>query len=270
MQAWYDIITMRYSPPTLDIVKSPSASVAQLEDGTWHLEIPSAGRFGYRLAELDDHGSRRRQDFLWKPPISLSLQARVSSQSLPGTWGFGWWNDPFSFMMAYNKVVPRLPTLPQAAWFFHASAQNYLSFVDDQPATGFLAATFSSSKVPLPLLVLASPILSLTLHPKTAQLVRRLFRKVIRQAANLINTIETDWHSYNLQWETGQVSFLLDGVLLLETEIAPQSPLSLVMWVDNQYAALPPSGRLRFGTLSNPEPAWLEIKDIVVSELMPT
>jgi hypothetical protein len=266
MQAWYDITTMHYSPPTLDISKSASARVEQLEDSTWHLEIPAAGRFGYRLAELDDHGLLRRQNFPWNPPLSLSLQARVSSQGLPGTWGFGWWNDPFSFMMAYNKVVPRLPTLPQAAWFFHASPQNYLSFVDDQPASGFLAATFCSRKVPFALIVLTSPILSLALLSRTAQLVRRLFRKVARQASTLIHTVETDWHTYNLQWEPGRVSFLMDETFLFETVIAPQPPLSLVIWVDNQYAALPPTGRLKFGTLPNPEPAWLEIKDIVVKD----
>jgi hypothetical protein len=265
MRAWYDITTMRYSPPKLDISRSASARVEQLEDGTWHLEIPAAGRFGYRLAELDDHGSLRRRNFPWNPPLNLSLRARVSSQGLPGTWGFGWWNDPFSFMMAYNKVVPRLPTLPQAAWFFHASPQNYLSFVDDQPAAGFLAATFSSRKVPWALLVLTSPILTLTLLPKTAQLIRRLFRKVVLQASTLIQTDETDWHTYNLLWEPDRVGFHMDEILLLQTDISPQPPLSLVIWVDNQYAALPPSGRLKFGTLPNPEPAWLEIRDIVVS-----
>jgi hypothetical protein len=267
VQAWYDNTTMHYSPPTLDISKSSSASVAQLEDGSWHLEIPSAGRLGYRLAELDDHGSRRRQNFPWVPPLSLSLQARVSAQGLPGTWGFGWWNDPFSFMLAYNKVVPRLPTLPQAAWFFHASHQNHLSFVDDQPAAGFLAATFHSRKVPLALLALSSPVLALALLPGTAQLVRRLFRKVVWQASTLIHTIETEWHTYSLQWEPSHVSFHLDEIVLLETEITPQAPLSLVIWVDNQYAALPPSGRLKFGTLPNPEPAWLEIRNIIVTDL---
>jgi hypothetical protein len=266
MQAWYDITTMRYSPPTLHISKSHSSRVAQLEDGTWHLEIPSVARYGYHLAELDDHGSHPRKNFPWKPPLSLSLQARVSAQSLPGTWGFGWWNDPFSFMLAYSKLVPRLPTLPQACWFFHASPQNYLSFVDDQPASGFLAATFRSRKVPLALLALASPILSLSLLPTTAQLVRRLFRKVVQQASALIDILETEWHAYSVQWEPHRVSFHLDDTLLLETEIAPEPPLSLVIWVDNQYAALPPTGGLKFGTLPTPEPAWLEIRDIVVTD----
>jgi hypothetical protein len=266
MQAWYDNTTMTYRPPRLDISKSPSGRVTQLEDGTWHLEIPVGARFGYRLAQLDDYGSLRRHNFRWKPPFTLSLQACASAQDLPGTWGFGLWNDPFSFMLAYNKLVPRLPTLPQVAWFFHASPQNYLSFVDNQPANGFLAATFSSKKVPVALLVLSSPILALTLLPGTAQLIRRLFRRVVQQGSIQFRTSETEWHAYNLQWEPERVRFHLDGTQLFETEISPYPPMGLVIWVDNQYAALPPTGRIKYGTLPNHEPAWLEIRDIVIQD----
>jgi hypothetical protein len=35
-----------------------------------------------------------------------------------------------------------------------------------------------------------------------------------------------------------------------------------VIWIDNQYAALPPTGRLSFGALPNPQPAWIEISDL--------
>jgi hypothetical protein len=71
----------------------------------------------------------------------------------------------------------------------------------------------------------------------------------------------TEWHSYNLVWEPGQIRFCLDEEDILQTNIVPSSPLSLVIWVDNQYAALPPKGRLRYGTLPNPQPAWMEIRD---------
>jgi len=51
---------------------------------------------------------------------------------------------------------------------------------------------------------------------------------------------------------------------VLETEIAPPGPLGLVLWVDNQYAALPPDGRLRYGTLPNPEAAWVELEELEI------
>jgi hypothetical protein len=89
---------------------------------------------------------------------------------------------------------------------------------------------------------------------------------VIRQDAALVHTNVTEWHSYILEWQPGLVRLSLDGTEILSTNIAPISPLSLVIWVDNQYAALPPAGRLRYGTLPNPEPAWMEIRDLSIKE----
>jgi hypothetical protein len=250
----------------VNISQSPTATVVKMGELSWHLEIPANARRGYRLAQLDDHRSLPRRNFPWQPSLTLSLQARVSAQEIPGTWGFGLWNDPFSFLLAYNRVVPRFPALPDAAWFFHASPQNYLSFRDDLPASGFLAATFSSKKIPTAILVLASPALALTLIPNTAQMVRRTLRHVIRQDVSLIHTDVTEWHEYCMEWDLGQVRFSLDGTHILQTNISPCGPLSLVIWVDNQYASLPPRGRLRYGTLPNPDPVWMEIRELSLQE----
>jgi len=56
----------------------------------------------------------------------------------------------------------------------------------------------------------------------------------------------------------------VDGAEILRTPLAPRGPLGLVLWIDNQYAAWRPDGRLGFGTLANPA-AWLEIENIVAS-----
>jgi hypothetical protein len=263
IRKWYDNLTMALN---LHISRTPTAKVVKLVEDTWHLEIPANEKRFYRLAQLDDHGSLRRCDLLWRSPLKLYLLARVSAQDLPGTWGFGLWNDPFSFLIAYSGIVPRLPSLPDAAWFFHASSQNYLSLRDDIPASGFLAATFNSKKVPTGLLVLASPLLALTLIPVTAQLVRRQLRRVIYQDSVLIDTNVTEWHEYQMEWEDDQVRFHLDGIDILQTKVAPNSPMCLVIWVDNQYAALPPRGRVKYGTLPNPEPAWLEIRHLLIQK----
>ena len=250
----------------VNISQSPTARVEKTVEGSWHLEIPANARRGYRLAQLDDHGSLQRRNFPWQPPLKLSLQARLSAQEISGTWGFGLWNDPFSFLLSYNKAVPRFPSLPDAAWFFHASPQNYLSFRDDLPASGFLAATFSSKKVPTAMLAVGSPVLALTLFPGTAQVVRKLLRRAVQQDASLIHTSVMEWHEYSMEWDAGQVRFCLDGADILQTNISPSGPLSLVIWIDNQYAALPPNGRLRYGTLPNPEPAWMEIRELSMQE----
>ena len=115
---------------------------------TWHLKIPAGPGESYRLAQLDDDDNLRRQHFLWSPPLHLKLRARTSSSEIPGTWGFGLWNDPFSLSLGIGGGTRRLPTLPNAAWFFFASPQNYLSFRSDKPAQGFLAQTFQSPKIP--------------------------------------------------------------------------------------------------------------------------
>jgi hypothetical protein len=256
---------MIYAPPILNLSKTRDAQVVALGENSWRLNIFSNLKPNYRLAQIDDHSRLPRRDFHWKPPLTLNLQARVSSQDLPGTWGFGFWNDPFSFLLGGDRQLLRFPALPDAAWFFHASPQNYLSFRDDLPACGFLAATFSSNKVSPVLLALTSPALALTLLPKTAQLVRRMLRSQVRQSAVSIDLDVSEWHTYTLIWEDGMVRFSQDGIELLGTNITPCPPLSLVIWIDNQYAALPPVGRIRYGTLPNPESAWMEVRQIELS-----
>ena len=121
---------------------TPSASVRQAADG-WRMDIPAGPRGSYRLAQLDDYGraatyhSMRlpRRAFPWDSPltpreprgVALSLRARLSASNLPGTWGFGLWNDPFGFAIGFGGTRRRLPALPNTAWFFHASPENYLS-----------------------------------------------------------------------------------------------------------------------------------------------
>jgi hypothetical protein len=95
-----------------------------------------------------------------------------------------------------------------------------------------------------------------------ARWLRRLARRWVRQDACRLEIDPTQWHAYRLQWQAEQVRFWVDEALVLETAAAPRGPLGLVLWVDNQYAALPPDGRLRFGTLPNPRPAWLEIAEL--------
>jgi hypothetical protein len=61
------------------------------------------------------------------------------------------------------------------------------------------------------------------------------------------------------------VVFRLGGQVLLETEVSPGAPLGLVIWIDNQYAYWTPDGRLGYGTLTNRESAWLQIKSLELS-----
>ena len=122
---------------------TPNAEVCSLGDTGWRLTLPPGPEGEYRWAQLDDYLHRKRKDFLWRPPFRLKLRSRISSENVPGTWGFGLWNDPFSFSLGVGGASRRLPALPNAAWFFFAGDKNYLSFRDGSscqwvPDSGFL------------------------------------------------------------------------------------------------------------------------------------
>jgi hypothetical protein len=229
------------------------------------LLLPDGPTGRYRLAQLDDYtGSRCRKALPWGPPVELTLRARASAPDLPGTWGFGWWNDPFSVQLGLGGTGRRLPAPPNAAWFFYASPENHLAFSDDHPVHGFLCATFSAPRLPFPLLMLGLPALPLLAWPTTARLLRRLIPRFIAEDAAGLDLDVTSWHSYALTWREDAVVFQVDGEICFETMVVPRAPLGLVLWIDNQYMAFPPDGRLTFGTLANPE-ANLTLKDITVT-----
>lgn len=238
--------------------RTPGAQCERIHAGKWRLQIPAGPAGRYRLAQVDDYGGRPRKNFPWQPPFSLELTARASAAEIPGTWGFGVWNDPFGMAFLQGGGL-HLPTLPNAAWFFFASQPNYLSLRDDLPATGALAATFCAPRWPPALLALGLPFAPFLFWRPGAQILRRVGRRVVRQDAVRLDHDPRVESRYAVRWETGRVVLAVDDRPVLATAVAPQGPLGVVIWVDNQYAALPPDDRVRFGTLAAPEPAWIEI-----------
>ncbi len=285
------------------------ASVEEISDGVkYRLSIPAGLANKYRLAQLDDYTKSPRSSFPLRAPVSLGLSARVSSESIPGTWGFGLWNDPFGLSLGFGGNPFRLPALPNAVWFFGASEESYLSFKDPRAerrterlllrpqtkrassmppnsggsaqrevaASGFLAQTFRSPRFH-PLLILAGLAL-----PFSRKMSRRLLGKIIdedginlRSGRSLapIDALEnapyaeidiTQWHRYRLEWREERVRFEVDDLPVFESQVSPNPPLGLVIWIDNQFAAFEPEGKIGFGMLENPEPAWLEINDLKI------
>ncbi len=243
---------------------TPGATVTDVGPDAWTLEMPPGTKGNYRLAQLDDYATFPRKAFPWQPPLTLNVRACVSHPEHPGTWGFGFWNDPFSLSLGFGGGTRRFLALPNAAWFFYASSQNYLSFRDDLPANGFLAGTFRSPVWPAPILALGVPALPLLIWRVTAQPLRRLASRVILQDAAQLDIDATQWHLYRLSWQLDEVSFSVDGETVLETPISPQSPLGFVLWIDNQYAALPPGGGLAFGSLPSDSVSRLDVEDLQI------
>lgn len=239
---------------------TPGANVEDIsrseQRDIYRLSIPAGKADQYRLAQLDDYTKVTRRRFPLYFPLSLSLSARASSNTIPGTWGFGLWNDPFGLSLGFGGNSFRLPALPNAVWFFGASKENYLSFQNDKPAQGFLAQSFRSPKFHRSLIPAGLALLF------SRKLTRRLLGNLIGEDGVRLSLDVTQWHRYKLDWRADQVSFTVDDVQVFESPVSPKPPLGLVIWIDNQYAAFTPEGKIGFGVLENPEPAWLEIKDI--------
>ena len=275
---------------------TPDARVEEIDEigrgSAYRLSIPAGKANQYRLAQLDDYTKIPRRRFPLRLPLSLSLSARTSSDSIVGTWGFGLWNDPFGLSLGFGGNPFRLPALPNALWFFGASKESYLSFRESRSssslssapplgtsqreavANGFIAQTFRSPKFH-PLLILAGLAL-----PFSRKLTRRILGKVIdeeglqlwnyeaqRQAVGVQSQSvdPTQWHRYRLHWHDSRVRFEVDDMQVFESRVSPRPPLGLVIWLDNQYASFTPEGKIGFGVLENPEPAWLEIKELEIS-----
>ena len=251
-------------PAELKPSLTAGAQIIPADSGGWRLEIPAGPARRYRLAQWDDYCGLPRRRFRWGAPFHLSLEARASSADIPGTWGFGVWNDPFGMALPGGRRGLYFPALPQSAWYFFAAPPNYLSLRDDLPAQGFLAATFRSWSGPIGLLSPGALALPLLVWPAAARLLRRLARRFVRQSGAGLAIEPHSWHAYELFWDVEQVRFVVDGVETYATPIVPHGPLGLVIWVDNQYAAFTPQGRVRYGYLAASQPAWIEIRKLDV------
>jgi len=257
----------------LEMKQTSGASARQTENG-FIFSVPKGDSKSYRLAQLDDYAKSARKDFRLRPSLSLNLRARASTESIPGTWGFGLWNDPFGFSIGFGGKPFRIPALPNAIWFFHASEENYLSFSDpstparsaspgrassgrSKPGNGFLAQVFRSPIFPLGRLARVGITL-----PFSRVKARALMSEIVEEDGVRLGVGVTDWHEYRFEWSPTRSVFWVDDDLVLETSVSPRPPLGLVIWIDNQYAAWPPEGKIGFGILENTEPAWLEIEGL--------
>ncbi len=234
-------------------------------DRGWRLSIPAGGAARYRLAQLDDHQNIARSRYPYRTPVHFELEARASAADLPGTWGFGLWNDPYGISFVPGNGMFRLPAMPNALWFFNSSPVCYLSFRDDKPGNGFLAQVFSSPAFD-PLLIRAG-----LAFPFSRRATRRMLARLIDEDAVRIDRPDRDepfdvtaWHHYAMDWTAAGTRLTVDQGCVLDTPISPRGPLGIVIWIDNQFAAYTPQGKVSFGVQRNDAPAWMDIRDVRV------
>jgi hypothetical protein len=177
-----------------------------------------------------------------------------------GTAGFGFWNDPFLM------TGKRRPALPRALWFFYASPPSNMKLDLSTPGCGWKAATIDAATWPFLLLAPAIPIAVPLMHLQAAY--RRLWpvgQRAIRASEASVAADMTAWHTYVIEWGRERARFLVDGATVLDCDTPPRGPLGLVIWLDNQYLAINPQGRLRYGLLANQGEQWMELSQVGVT-----
>ncbi|MGB9740007.1 MAG: hypothetical protein C0184_09265 [Chloroflexus aggregans] len=229
---------------------SGGAGVVRLASG-FRLIRPPGPANRYRNAQLDNVGRRPNAVRALRPPLTIRLVARASHPvgHLVGTAGFGLWSYPWAWP----------PRMPQAIWFFFGAPPHDMPLALGIPGYGWKAATIDTGRPAalgwLPAAPLIVPLLNVP------PLYRRLWPRIQRAvgvAEAVVNVDLTRWHEYEIRWGTTLSELLVDGVVVLRAP-SPRGPLSTVIWIDNQYTIVRPTGRLGWGLQACNEAQWLEV-----------
>jgi len=248
------------------------------------LMLPPCSTSRYSDAQLDDYAGLPRRSYPHRPPLRLSLRARFShnfemaeavgdrrshtarsetrakQDSLTGTAGFGFWNNPFG-------PQSKLPALPQAIWFFYASPPSNMALAFNVPGFGWKAACIDAGRVAaLAWSPLALPILLMCRWPRLYRAIWPRAQRSLAIRERPLPTDMTDWHTYDLEWRRDGARWSVDGEMQLETDRAPRGPVGFVAWIDNQYAIITPQGKFGFGTLDAPFEQRLELADVELTK----
>ncbi|HEX9926141.1 MAG TPA: hypothetical protein VGD99_26025 [Anaerolineae bacterium] len=218
----------------------------------------------YTDAQIDDYQGLARRDFLWRPPLRLTVRARFSHPGgeLSGTAGFGFWNDPFLM------TGLRRPALPRVIWFFYSSPPSNMKLDLHTPGQGWKAGTLDALRWPffalLPAAPLAVPLLNIG---PLYHLFWPIGQRAINVSEALLPVSMTEWHTYTIEWQPHGARFSVDSDIVLACQTAPRGPLGFVMWLDNQFMVVTPWGRFKAGLLEAPGRQWLEVSSLSITEM---
>lgn len=232
------------------------------------LHLPPA-KF-YADAQLDDTQNLARGSLRWKPPLRFSIRARTSIPDPLGTFGFGFWNDPFSLSLGMGGAARKLPAAPQYAWFFYGSPPLDLPLAEGVPGSGWKAATLAFREMPS---LLLAPIAAggglLAAFPPTRRWAFRQARRFYQAEERLLGIDPSAWHAYSMEWSLSSVRFFVDGAEVLRSTHPPAPPLGLVLWIDNQYAVASVEKGFGFGVLPLEREQTLELEDARIESPLP-
>ena len=235
----------------------PSGTIPLLDRAL--LSLPRSK--SYADAQLDDTQNLPRSSLRWRPPLRFSVRARVSIPAPLGTFGFGFWNDPFSLSLGMGGAARKLPAAPQCAWFFYGSPPLDLPLAENIPGCGWKAATLRFRNIPAPLLApLAFGGILLASLPPARRWALGQARRFYRAKERLLELDPSEWHTYAIEWRAGMAGFFVDGVEMFRSLHPPLPPLGLVFWIDNQFAVASPEKGFGFGFLPLEREQSLELE----------
>jgi len=218
----------------------------------------------YTNAQIDDYQGLARRNFLWQPPLQMTVRARFShpAHKLTGTAGFGFWNDPF--MMTGT----RWPAFPRVIWFFFSSPPSNMKLDLHTPGSGWKAGTLDAIRWPffalLPTAPLAIPLMNIG---KLYRTFWPIGQRAIKVNEALLAVDMTAWHVYVIEWQEKTARFNVDGQVVLDCQTAPHGPLGFVMWLDNQYMEITPWGRFKYGLLESTDRQWMEVEMLEIRNM---
>jgi len=215
----------------------------------------------YADAQLDDTQNLPRNALRWSPPLRFSVRARTSIPAPLGTFGFGFWNDPFSLSLGMGGAARKLPSAPQCAWFFYGSPPLDLPLAEGVPGNGWKAATLRFRNIPSPLLApIAVGGVALASLPPLRKWALAQARRVYRAEERVLSIDPSQWHTYVIEWRPASAGFFVDGAEILLSMHPPLPPLGLVLWIDNQYAVASAEKGFGFGVLPIAREQTLELE----------
>ena len=223
----------------------------------YRLSIPPTTESAYVDAQLDDYDKMLPMRFANTPPQRLTLQARFSHPlgQLKGTAGFGFWNHPFG-------QEGQLLASPCNVWFFHASQESNMRVKPRFAGHGFSAAALNSPPLPTGGGRAGQTLLrglDRLLHVRSiSRMLMAVAQSMVRASERALTHDLTQWHTYELLWETHIARFCVDGHECLRAPAPPPGPLGFVAWIDN-YKAIVANGQYQFGYVASTQPQWLEL-----------
>ena len=253
--------------------KVPDAHWTQVTTGGAYLKTSkSVIRMGYDSAkpgkytdaQIDDYTMLSKSEYIWKPPLRMTVRARFSHLAasansttrtkgiLRGTAGFGFWNKPFT--MQGNWF-----TLPQSIWFFYSAPPSNMALVPGLPGQGWKTQVINTTFTG----VIAN-VIPTAFNALFGRIQKRFYPsgKALRRFAGahetLIHEDMTKWHTYTLEWHKNESLFWIDDTLIAKVPTAPTKPLGFVAWLDNEYCVVTPRGELRFGKTTSSQ-QWLDV-----------